>query len=356
MNIFNLKPKIFFGENALDGLTTFESKKFFVVADPFMVKSGMIKMVTERLKGEIEIFDGIVPDPPIETVAKGMEQLISFNPDTVIAVGGGSAIDAAKAIVFFSKKIGKAQKVRFIAIPTTSGTGSEVTGFSVITNKEKGIKYPLISDDMIPDAAILDKNLVKSVPQTIVADTGMDVLTHAIEAYVSTRATAFSDAFAEKAIRLVFENLYRSYCGEEMAREKIHLASTLAGIAFNEASLGLNHAIAHSLGGKTRLPHGRANAILLPHIIEFNAETAGEKYAELARLLGLEGGGRKMLVKKLIGEIVSLRQKLKIPSKTDKLKEMEAVAEGALADACLRTNPAAVTKENIIGILNKIEV
>lgn len=375
MNTFELKTKVVFGQEALQYLQSLRQKKIFIVTDPFMVKSGMIDSITKYLaEGSYKVFSDIVPDPPMELVVKGVGEVTAFKPDAVVAVGGGSAIDAAKAIMHFSKEIGKLEDMQFIAIPTTSGTGSEVTSFAVITDTEKGIKYPLVSEALIPDIAILEPNLVKSVPPTIVADTGMDVLTHAIEAYVSTKATDFSDAFAEKAISLVFQYLLRSYeSSEDMeAKERMHNASCLAGISFNLASLGLNHAIAHNIGGKLHVPHGRTNAILLAHVIEFNSNITGftpkdyseaaMKYAKIAKLIGISGSTVRLSVKNLISEISKLMLRMKMPTKLtecqinkeDILKEKKAIAEGALNDACIITNPRVASISDITEIIHKI--
>lgn len=375
MNTFELKTKVVFGQDSLQYLQTLAQKKVFIVTDPFMVKSGMIDFITKYLtKGSYEIFSDIVPDPPMELVVKGVEEVVSYKPDTVVALGGGSAIDAAKAIMHFAREIGKFDKMHFIAIPTTSGTGSEVTSFAVITDTQKGIKYPLVSDALIPDIAVLEPNLVKSVPPAIVADTGMDVLTHALEAYVSTKATDFSDAFAEKAVALVFQYLLRSYENSEdiEAKEKMHNASCLAGISFNLASLGLNHAIAHNIGGKLHIPHGRTNAILLPHVIEYNSNIVGftpkdytiaaEKYARLAKLIGISGATVRLSVKNLINEISRLMQRMKMPTKLTQCnvsleeikKEKKAISEGALKDACIITNPRLATLSDVQEIIHKI--
>lgn len=375
MNTFELKTKVVFGQDSLQYLQTLAQKKVFIVTDPFMVKSGMIDFITKYLtKGSYEIFSDIVPDPPMELVVKGVEEVVSYKPDTVVALGGGSAIDAAKAIMHFAREIGKFDKMHFIAIPTTSGTGSEVTSFAVITDTQKGIKYPLVSDALIPDIAVLEPNLVKSVPPAIVADTGMDVLTHALEAYVSTKAMDFSDAFAEKAVALVFQYLLRSYENSEdiEAKEKMHNASCLAGISFNLASLGLNHAIAHNIGGKLHIPHGRTNAILLPHVIEYNSNIVGftpkdytiaaEKYARLAKLIGISGATVRLSVKNLINEISRLMQRMKMPTKLTQCnvsleeikKEKKAISEGALKDACIITNPRLATLSDVQEIIHKI--
>ncbi|MGL5354915.1 MAG: 1-propanol dehydrogenase PduQ, partial [Clostridium sp.] len=348
----------------------------FVITDPFMVKSGTINKITEKLTGsQVTIFSEIVPDPPIELVVTGIEELKKVMPEVIIALGGGSAIDAAKAIMDFSKKIISLDSVEFIAIPTTSGTGSEVTSFSVITDNQKGVKYPLVSDSLLPDIAILDPELVKTVPDFITGDTGMDVITHALEAYVSTNATDFTDALCEKALILCFKYLLRAFKdGSDMeAREKMHNASCLAGIAFNSASLGINHSIAHTLGGKFHIPHGRTNAILLTHVIEYNAEIVGyenrdytraaKKYHNIAKLLGLPCNNIRMGVKNLINEIKSMQKTMKMPTslkdcKVDVHEVMalrEEIAKTAMLDACTPSNPRVPTPDDIIRILEKIK-
>ncbi|ELC8442448.1 iron-containing alcohol dehydrogenase [Clostridium perfringens] len=376
MKRFKIKTEILFGEGALDYLKELKNKKVFIVTDPFMVKSGTIEKLTNNLKeSEVCVFSEIVPDPPIELVVSGIEMLKEFNPDIVIALGGGSAIDATKAIIDFSKKLVKLNEIKFIAIPTTSGTGSEVTSFSVITDKQKGVKYPLVSDELLPDIAILDPELVRTVPNFITADTGMDVLTHALEAYVSKNATDFSDALAEKAATLVFKYLLKAYeDGNDIeAREKMHNASCLAGLAFNEASLGVNHGIAHVLGGKFHVPHGRTNSILLPHVIEYNADITGynsrefskaaEKYARIAKIVGLQGSNTRGLVKNLINEIKKMQKAMNMPTTLreckvdiDEVNRLEGeVAKLALKDACTETNPRIPDERDIILILNKIK-
>ena len=375
MNTFDIKTKVHFGEGSLKALNELKGKKVFIVTDPFMVKSGTITKITDELQqSTYTVFSEIVPDPPIELVVAGIEAIGKFSPDAIVALGGGSAIDAAKAIMDFSKKILKTNEIEFIAIPTTSGTGSEVTSFAVITDKQKGTKYPLVSDDLLPNVAILDPELVKTVPDFITADTGMDVLTHALEAYVSTSATDFSDALAEKSIRLVFEYLVKSYKNKDdiEAKEKMHNASCLAGMAFNLASLGLNHGIAHVIGGKFHVPHGRTNAILLPHIVEYNANIVGynnkevsraaEKYAEAAKLVGLPAPNARAGVKNLVNEIVKMQKTMNMPTTLRECKVdtteyaalKDEVAEAALKDACTKTNPRIPTHSDVLGILDKI--
>lgn len=373
---FEIKTKIKFGEGSLKSLNEIKNKKILIITDPFMIKSKMIDKIVEHIsESNYEIFSDIIPDPPIETIVSGVEVFNKVKPEVIIALGGGSAIDAAKAIMDFSKKILKAQKIEFIAIPTTSGTGSEVTSFSVITDSQRGTKYPLVSDELLPDVAILDPELVKTVPNFITADTGMDVLTHAIEAYVSTNANDFSDALAEKAIKLVFKYLIKAYKdGENLeAREKMHNASCLAGLAFNNTSLGINHSIAHVLGGKFHVPHGRTNSILLPHVIEYNADIVGynntksslaaQKYADIASLLGLNSSNVRVGVKSLVNEIKKMQKEMNMATKLSECKVNssditnleEEIAVLAIKDACTKTNPKYPTEKDIINILSKIK-
>ncbi|MCM3337804.1 iron-containing alcohol dehydrogenase [Paenibacillus sp. MER TA 81-3] len=377
MDKISMKTDIYMGQGALDRLTEWRNKRIFIVTDPFMVKSGMINMLFERLheSNEQYIFSNIVPDPPVEVVTEGVEALGAFQADLMIAIGGGSAIDAAKAMKIFAQKILDQRDMPFVAIPTTSGTGSEVTSFSVISDKKKNIKYPLVSDDMLPQEAILDPELVKSVPDFITADTGMDVLTHAIEAYVSTKANDISDALAEKAIKLVFAYLPRAYKdGNDLeAREKMHNASCLAGMAFNIASLGLNHGIAHVAGAKFKIAHGRMNSLLLPYVIEFNADykpgygkeesnAAAARYAEISKSLGLQASNAKSGVRSLVQAIKQLQKQLRMPQtlrdcgvEQATLKEMSAaIAEGALQDGCTATNPRVPAASDVVEILNKM--
>lgn len=369
MKKFTIKPKIIFDNNSITYLRTMNEKRFFIIADPFLLQNKMInRVLDELLDKDYKVFSDIIPDPPLESVAQGIKELQEYNPDCVIVIGGGSAIDTAKAVLFYSHN----KDIKFVAIPTTSGTGSEVTSFSVITDKSKGIKYPLVSDEMLPDIAILDTQFVKSVPPAIVADTGMDVLVHAIEAYVSTAANEFSDAFAEKAIRLVWKYLIKSYSEPENfeAKDKMHKASLMAGIAFNSASLGLNHAMAHNIGARLKIPHGRVNALLLPKVIEYNSgvksfnctdvHKSAEKYAQIAKIVGFEGSNNKILVRKLVTEIEKYTKKLNLPTNLTECKakllydDMLAIAEGAINDNCINTNPRQVKKEDVMEILKKL--
>lgn len=377
MDKISMKTDIYLGQGTLDRLMEWRNRRIFVVTDPFMIKSGMINMLFERLDDSNEqyIFSKIVPDPPIEVVTEGVETLGEFQADLIIAIGGGSAIDAAKAMKLFAYKILNLQEIQFVAIPTTSGTGSEVTSFSVISDKEKNIKYPLVDDHMLPQEAILDPELVKSVPDFITADTGMDVLTHAIEAFVSIKANDISDALAEKAMKLVFKYLPRAYQnGNDLeAREKMHNASCLAGMAFNITSLGLNHGIAHVAGAKFKIPHGRMNSLLLPYVIEFNADykpgygkeesnKTAARYAELSKSIGLSAPNAKSGVRSLVQAIKQLQKQLQMPQtlrecgvEEDLFETMKVeIAEGALQDGCTATNPRVPAASDIVEILNKM--
>ena len=370
MERFQLKPTIFFGPDALAALEGLAGRRVMVITDSFLAQSGLLERVRARLRDcTVEVFDQVVPDPPLELVAQGARALAEFRPQAVVAFGGGSAIDAAKAIVFFAARERDMRDCKFIAIPTTSGTGSEVSRFAVITDREKGVKYPLVEDSLLPDIAILDAELTTSVPPTVTADTGIDVFTHAVEAFVSTEATDFSDAAAEKAIKLVKRHLLPAYQNPEdrKARQGMHNASCLAGIAFSNSGLGLNHGMAHALGARFHIPHGRANGILLPYVMSFNAGCAeqltstAKRYARISRLLELESSSVRQSALNLIRTARRYIEKLNMPSTlqaagVNAAEFEEAVhdmAEAALADRCTATNPRSCTAEEIEQIFRK---
>lgn len=388
MKWFKIPQKIYFEYGSLNYLSKMKGKKAFIVTDPFMAKLGFVEKVTYQLEKaaiESEIFSEVEPDPSVETVLRGCEVMERFSPDIIIALGGGSAIDAAKGIRLFYEnpetqfetlrlkfadirkrafkfpQLGK--KATFVAIPTTSGTGSEVTAFAVITDIKLNIKYPLADYELTPDIAIIDPDLVLTVPPSVTADTGMDVLTHGIEAYVSVMASDYTDALAEKAIKLVFEYLPRAYQNgvDKEARERMHNASCIAGMAFTNAFLGLNHSMAHILGGKFHIPHGRANAILLPYLIEYNAKKptkfqafpqyeyphADKRYAEIAKFLGLPAQTSDEGVASLVRAIRDLLQRVNIPltlreagiSREFFEQGLPEMADIAFNDQCTGTNP-----------------
>ncbi|HIQ95602.1 MAG TPA: iron-containing alcohol dehydrogenase [Candidatus Limivivens merdigallinarum] len=380
MHSFDIRTKIYYGEGALDRLTQIPYKKVLIITDPFVVQSGMIMMISSRLEEaqiEFDVFKDVVPDPPIEKVVKGVKVVLEYQPEAIVAVGGGSAIDSAKAIREFARQMGNMKQVALIAIPTTSGTGSEVTSFSVISDPEEHRKYPLVSDDLLPTEAILDAELTRSVPPAITADTGMDVFTHALEAYVSTDSTEFSAALSEKAIEICGTFLLRAYLdgNDTHARKKMHIASCLAGLAFNAASLGINHSLAHQLGARFHIPHGRANAMLLPHIIEYNSMITKnsrsqktyprqvEKYCTVARLLGVQNFNTVTTIRALVAWVQFNLREMDIPlsiSQTGKCTRAEYfqaisdMAEAALEDACTATNPRIPNKDDIMEIYEKL--
>lgn len=371
MDTFYLKTKIVF-RGGLDTVLD-RMRKVFLVTDPFMVQSGKSAYVTDRLDAAGKawrIFSDISVDPDIDVVVRGVQELLAFEPDTVICLGGGAAIDAAKAMVFTAARAsGDAGRPLFVAIPTTSGTGSEVTSFSVITDREKAVKYPLIDESLLPDVAILDASLTVSVPPSVTADTGMDVLTHAVEAFVSTEHGHYSDAMAEKAIKLVRAHLMDAWRspGDLEARQGMHDASCLAGIAFNNAGLGLNHGMAHALGARFHIPHGRANAILLPYVMSFNAgcdtglTDAAERYARIARLLGMGSGSLRQSALNLIRMTKRYQEQLRLPGTIqaagvdrDAFEEaVPAMSAAALADRCTATNPRPCTEEEIAALFRR---
>jgi alcohol dehydrogenase class IV len=365
MNIFKGAKKVLLGNGQLPGVLV-NAKKVFVVCDPFLLegkKYSYVSDVLDELNIDYDVYGDVAPDPDIDLVTRGIEALVKSQPDTIISFGGGSAIDACKAMVFFAMKNQLLEKPLMIAIPTTSGTGSEVTDFSVITDKEKGVKYPLIDDSMLPDVAVIDAQLTLTVPPEITAATGMDVLTHAIEAMVSKNATDFSDASAEKAIKLVRSNLLKVYREPNNfeARQAMHNASCLAGVAFNNAGLGLNHSMAHALGGRFHVAHGKANAILLPYVMGFNAgcfdqlnENAA-KYARIARLIKVDSESIRTSALNLIRTVKKTNDSLNIPrclmdlgiDQEEFAEALPEMAEAAFKDRCLPTNPREVTLEDI---------
>ena len=376
MKSFDIKTRIYFGDQALDRLAEIPYQKVLVITDPFIAQGDLIELVTGPLrKGnkQFEIFKDVVPDPPIEKISEGVKKMLEYKPDAIVAVGGGSAIDSSKSIREFALRVDNYAEVGLIAIPTTSGTGSEVTSFAVVTDPAEKVKYPLVSYSMMPDEAILDAELVKSVPPAITADTGMDVFTHALEACVSINRSDFSNALAEKAIEICGVFLLRAYLdgNDTHARQKMHSASCLAGLAFNTASLGLNHGMAHQLGATFHIPHGRANAMLLPHIIEFNSDInkysksrdtylpAVKRYATVAQILGLSSYNKIMTVRSLVNWVQFMLKEMDIPlaisqigtiSEEEYFGAIDRMADAALADACTATNPRVPSKDDVIRI------
>ena len=380
MKKFEVITDIYFGENALDRLSQLQYKKVFIISDPFVVESGLIRHITialDRSNIDYELYTDVCADPTTEKVISGISAAVKADPECIMAVGGGSAMDLAKSIRKIAQQMDKNFNPRLIAIPTTSGTGSEVTSFSVITDTQTHSKIPLASPDMTPDEAILDEVLVKSVPASVTADTGMDVLTHAIEAYVSINNNEFSGALAEKSIEICGQFLYRSYMdnNDAHARRKMHIAACLAGLAFNSASLGLNHGMAHQLGAVFHIPHGRANAMLLPLIIEYNSsihkgshsrqiyDPCVRKYCNIAHLLGLHGTNEIMTIHSLANYMRFTAEEMCIPmhlseilscTKEEYENHLDEMAVAALNDGCTATNPRIPTKEEVVAIYKKL--
>lgn len=391
MQWFKVPPKIYFEAGSISYLSKMpEITKAFIVTDQSMVKLGYVDKIIYQLEKHtnhihFEIFSDVEPDPSFDTIDRGVEAMGQFTPDVIIALGGGSAIDAAKGMWLFYEhpdvdkeglklkfldirkrtykypKLGL--KAKFVAIPTTSGTGSEVTSFAVITDKNNNVKYPFADYELTPDVAIIDPDLVLTLPKVLTADTGMDVLTHAIEAYVSNMASDYTDGLAEKAGELIHNYLLRAYenGSDKEAREKVHNASCIAGMAFTNAFLGINHSLAHKLGGEFHIAHGRCNAILLPYVIRYNASKptkfvsfpkyeyyiANEKYANFAKKIGLSVEDTEDGVEKLINMVNTMNEKLGIPKSFKEygideetyMNKLDNLANNAFEDQCTTANP-----------------
>ncbi|WP_017413402.1 iron-containing alcohol dehydrogenase [Clostridium tunisiense] len=373
MNRFTLPRDIYFGEKSLEVLKTLQGKKAIIVTGgSSMQKFGFldkVKNLLEEAKMEVRLFEGVEPDPSIETVMKGAEVMRDFGPDWIVSIGGGSPIDAAKAMWVFYEHPEITfddikdpftiptlrNKARFIAIPSTSGTATEVTAFSVITDYKKKIKYPLADFNITPDIAILDTEIAMTMPKQLTAYTGMDALTHAIEAYVAALRSPFSDPLAMQAIIMIKENLLNSYNGDGKARDNMHIAQCLAGMAFSNALLGITHSMAHKTGAVFHIPHGCANAVFLPYVIDFNKKACMDIYATIARNLGLKGNTDEELVDALTDTIKDLNKTMDIPTtlkayginEEDFNNNLDYVAENAIGDACTGSNPRAITVEEM---------
>ena len=356
MEQFSCKTRIISGAGAVNHLKQFGFRRLLMVTDPFFYKNGTAQRIAGAAGSEaVEYFHKVVPDPSATLAAEGTAALQAFDPDAVVALGGGSAMDCAKAMVYFS-----GTKATLVAIPTTSGSGSEVTDFAILTHD--GVKHPLVDPRLKPDVAILDEELLTRLPPSLIADGGYDALTHALEAYTAKNAGAITDALALRAFRDTFRLLSRSFGGDLTARPGVHMAATMAGMAFTQAGLGLCHALAHSLGGQFHIPHGRLNAILLPAVICRNASAAGERYAELARAIGLEGRAVSVGVRNLRSALIRLRREVGLPatlaqagiSPVQIRQKADSIVKAALADPCCATNPLPVTESMVRDILSEV--
>jgi len=341
MQEFYCKTRIISGEGALSWLEGRKCRSLLLVTDPFFMENGWAERIAGMVAAEKTVFfHKIKPDPTVELAAEGTALMRQTKPDMLIALGGGSAMDTAKAMRYFA-----GERELFVAIPTTSGSGSEVTDFSILTHD--GVKHPLIDKKMQPDAAILARELVEKLPPFLVADGGFDVLSHALESFVAKNATPMTQALACSAFSTAFDRLPLSFRGDQRAREEVHLASTMAGLAFSQSGLGMCHALSHALGGIFHLPHGRLNAVLLPYVVEVNAVAASKEYAKLARMAGLGGSADTMAVRNLRNALVRLRKELHLPatlreagiSEQKAHQHKEQIIAAALKDPCMDTNP-----------------
>lgn len=356
MEEFSCKTRILAGPGASGSLSTMGAKRVFLVTDPFFANNGTAKRILELTNCmESEVFDRVQPDPTVELAAEGTARLRAFEPDLLIALGGGSAMDCAKAMAFFAKG-----NYKTVAIPTTSGSGSEVTDFAILTHNR--VKHPLVDKRIRPDVAILDSDLLMSLPKGLIAETGFDVLTHAAEAYVARNAGTITDLYAREAFSSAFAALPASYAGNTTVRLKVHMAATMAGMAFTQAGLGLCHAMSHSLGGMFHVAHGRLNAILLPAVIGSNAHVVSKKYAELARAAGMGGSVDTIAVRNLKNGLIRLRRELNLPETLVQAgvdprsvwRNADEIVKAVLADPCCQSNPMAVEDFLVRRILEEV--
>ena len=376
---FTIPRDLYFGRGALGRLRELDGRRAMLVADRAMRQNGFAQRAEELLREaglEVRRFEEVEPDPSVETVMKGAKALAAFEPDWIVAVGGGSVIDAAKAMWIFYEHPGLRfdeakkpfelpalrKKARLAAAASTSGTATEVTPFAVITDGSTHVKYPLADYGLTPDVAIVDPDLAMSMPRELVACTGMDALTHAIEAYVSTAASAFTDPMALAAIEKVMDNLLFSYKEEdERAREQMHYAQCLAGIAFSNALLGITHSLAHKTGALFGIPHGMANAIYLPYVIRFNQGACAGRYAKIARRLGLKGDTDERLTDSLCEAVAAYSNVLDLPSSLQAAgveekkftESLDSIARLAAEDACTASNPRRADARDLREILRQ---
>ena len=356
MACFHCPTKIYTGAKALEILHTISAERVLVVTDDFFSRSGKALHIAKMVpRAQVKVFDQVVPDPPAALAAKGAALCREFRPDLLIALGGGSPMDCAKAI-----RLAYGEKLTFAAIPTTSGSGSEMTSFSILTHK--GVKHPLVDPALRPDIAILDDSLLEKLPSALIADTGMDLLAHCVEALVARNRTGFTDAMALFGARIVMHDLERSFKGDVLVRHSIHEAASMAGMAFDNAGLGVCHALAHAIGGAFHIPHGRLCSMLLPRVILVNQAGCLSQYAQLARSCDVSGATERLAVRNLISMIGRLQRTLLLPqdlqqagvTKAQWEAQEEKILQAALADACCKTNPVPVTKELLMDVLKAV--
>lgn len=347
MEELRLGVRLIWGDGALSAAGELAGRRVLVVSDSFLSASGALRPVLDALGGsETRVFDRVTGEPTLPMVAEGIVELQRLDAQAVVAFGGGSAMDCAKGVIYCSGR-----HMPLWCIPTTAGTGSEVTSFSVLTDPESGVKYPLVDDALLPDAAILDGQFLAGVPAAVTVNAGMDVITHAAEALVAVRGNIFTDALAEKSFVTALNRLPAAWEGDGEAKTEMLFASALAGIAFNAAGLGVCHALSHSLGARLHAPHGKVNALLLPQVIEANAQSPGaaRKYAQLAKLCGLSPTPRS-----LAGALRRLCRRLGLPQRLEGEAELAQVAVDALRDPCMADNPITFTPQQLEHILREV--
>lgn len=371
MKDFFIKTKIYSGNDSLGRLSKLKNKQIYIVCDGFLVSNGGLESLLQQIdnSNNVFIFKDVVPDLPIHTVTQGVKEITKNQADVIIAFGGGSAIDTAKGIIYAAKKMNVIKdSAKFIAIPTTSGTGSEVTQVTVVSDPNLGMKQLIADEIMLPDEAILDSSFTMSVNPVLTANTGMDVFAHAIEAYVAKDANVYTDAFVEKSVELAVGSILECYSNgtNETARLDMHYASNLAGMAFNKAGLGICHSIAHAIGGRFHVPHGLANAMLLNEVIKYNCQDkdAFEKYAALAKKSGMVDNCAEsnFAVEVLLQYISSIKIIMKMPfrlnevgiSKRDFDTYKIEISERALKDQCTSSNPLSIDEKAICKIIENI--
>ncbi|MDQ0217749.1 iron-containing alcohol dehydrogenase [Peribacillus cavernae] len=373
MNRFTIPRDIYYGEESLEVLKTIQGKKAtIVIGGQSIKKSGYLDKIDSYLREagfETQLIEGVENDPSFKTAQNGAKKMEEFQPDWIIAAGGGSPIDAAKLMWIFyehpelsfeeikapNELPNLRKKARFAAISTTSGTGTDVSPFSVITDYETLVKYPVFGFEITPDIAIIDPALTYSMPSDIVAYTGMDALTHGIEAYVSTLHSPFTDPLAMQSIKMAVDNIEKSVTGDKKARGEMHYAQAIAGMAFSNGFLGIVHSLSHKSGAIFKIPHGLANALYLPYVIDFNKKEDGSRYADISRMLGLNGSTENELIDSLTGLLRHLNKTLNLPltlqefgvSESDFEKHLDQMAAGAIDDACTPSNPREVTVEQL---------
>ena len=374
---FALGPRLLHGPGSLSALQEFAGERVLLVTDAGIESTPVFGEIRWQLAGsEVTVFDKVLPDPSTSMVATLLRVYLDFAPHAIVAVGGGSVIDTAKATHLIAQQQGQAAPWGLAVVPTTSGSGSEVTSVAVVTDEEHQVKIPLLDERLMPRLAILDPAAVVGCPRKVTADSGMDALTHAFEAYVATGNSDCSDAFAEKAVRLIREFLpvVVATPSDVLARERMHNAATLAAVAFQNAGLGIVHSLAHAIGGHFHVAHGRINSIVLPHVVAFNAgglsvgagggvvSAVSERYTELARAVGLEPAGRGSGPKKLVAMIERLAAQLSMPrtlteagvARAEFEEKIDQMAEQALEDACTATNPVQPSVDDLRGLLRVV--